>query len=207
MKIQHFVPLAFLALAASASAEGFYGVGQITESRASLDRSHFDSELLAHGATGLSSQDTGNGTEWRLQGGYRFNPYLSVEMGYIDFGKAKYEASYKGGSASGSLKAGGLDAVALFSLPIGDSFSVFGKGGVVFADVKSSLSANGPASLASQSTSSTVARPLFGVGGSYKLTQNVDLRADFDHVGGLGNSGKTGKMDVNMFSLGAVYNF
>jgi OmpA-OmpF porin, OOP family len=48
---------------------------------------------------------------------------------------------------------------------------------------------------------------LLGVGASYKLTQNVDLRADFDHVSGLGKSSKTGKMDDNIFSLGAVYNF
>jgi len=207
MTLQQLVPLVLLALAANASAEGFYGVGEITQSRTSLDQAHFDSALTSHGATGVSSNDKGSGTQWRLQGGYRFNQNLAIEAGYIDFGKSKYTANYNGGSAQGSLKGGGFDAVALYSLPLSDSFSVFAKGGLVFAEVKSSLSASPPVNLASKSASTSEIRPLFGVGGSYKLTQNVDLRADFDHVSGLGNSNKTGKMDSNMLSLGAVYNF
>jgi len=137
MKLQHLASFALLALSTTAFADGFYGVGEITRSNLSLDRNHFDGALLANGATGLSSSDSGNRTKWRLQGGYRFNPNLAVEAGYIDFGKAKYTASYSGGSAQGSLKAGGVDVAALLSLPLSDSFSVFGKAGVVAAKVDS----------------------------------------------------------------------
>lgn len=52
-----------------------------------------------------------------------------------------------------------------------------------------------------------VVRPLLGVGALYKLSDHVDLRADYDHVSGLGKSNKTGKMDANLFSLGLAYNF
>jgi OOP family OmpA-OmpF porin len=194
-------------LASTAFADGFYGVGEVTRSSTSLDKNHFNNDLSANGASGLSSSTNDTGNQWRLQGGYRFNPYLAIEAGYIDFGKAKYKADYAGGTAHGSLKAGGVDVVALASLPLNDSFSVFGKGGLVFANVKSSLSADGPASLASENNSTRVIRPLLGVGANYKLTQNVDLRADFDHVSNLGKSGTTGKMNDNMFSLGAAYNF
>jgi OOP family OmpA-OmpF porin len=88
-----------------------------------------------------------------------------------------------------------------------DSLSVFGKAGMVAAKVESGLAADAPASLASGSASENVVRPLLGVGGRYKLTQHLDLRADYDYVKGLGKSGKTGKMDANLFSLGAAYNF
>ena len=71
---------------------------------------------------------------------------------------------------------------ALLSLPLNDRFSVFGKAGVVFADVKSSLSAGAPASLASGDTSSNVVRPLLGIGADYKLSETVDFRADFEKV-------------------------
>ena len=206
MKFQYLVPLAFILVSATASADGFYALGEVTHSNNSLNRDAFNNELSASGATGLTSSDKGSGNQWRLQGGYRFSPNLAVEGGFIDFGKDKYTAAYAGGSAQGKLKASGIDVAAVLSLPVTDSFSVFGKAGVVAAKVKSSLVANAPATAASGSSSATVVRPLLGVGASYKLTQNVDLRADFDHVSGLGKT-STGKMSDNMFSLGVGYNF
>ena len=206
MKFQHLAPLAFILVSAAASAEGFYALGEVTYSNNSLKRDSFDNELIANGATGLSSSDKGNGNQWRLQGGYRFSPNLAVEAGFIDFGKAKYSAEYAGGSAQGKLKASGIDVAALLYLPVTDSFSVFGKAGVVAAKVKSSLVADASASGASNSSSTNIVRPLIGVGANYKLTQSVDLRADFDHVSGLGKV-STGKMNDNMFSLGVGYNF
>ena len=207
MKLQHLAPFALLALSSTALADGFYGVGEVTYSSNSLDHAHFDGALLANGATGLSSEDSGSGYHWRLQGGYRFNPNFALEGGYIDFGKADYTASYNGGSAHGSLKAGGVDLAALLLLPLGDSFTVFGKLGAVAAKVDSTLTAGAPASLASSSDSVHVYEPLLGVGALYKVSDNVDLRADYDYVGSLGKSDKTGKMDANMFSLGIAYNF
>lgn len=207
MKLYQLAPIALFALTTTAFADGFYGVGEITYSSLSLDQSHFNDALISNGATSLSSSDSGSDTKWRLQGGYRFNPYLAVEAGYIDFGKAKYQASYTGGSAQGSLKAGGVDMAVLGSLPVNDSLSVFGKVGVVDAKVESSLTASAPAALASGSDSVYSIKPLLGVGAIYKLTQNVDLRGDYDYVGGLGTSSKTGQMDASMFSVGVAYNF
>jgi OOP family OmpA-OmpF porin len=207
MKLYQFAPLALLALTTMASADGFYGLGEVTYSTLSLDQKHFDSALSANGATGLSSSDSGSGAQWRLQGGYRFNPYLAVEAGYIDFGKAKYQASYAGGSAEGKLKAGGMDMAALIGLPLSDSILVFGKVGVVDAKVESNLTASAPANSASGSNSVYSVRPLVGMGAIYKLTQNVDLRGDYDYVSGLGTSSKTGQMNSSMFSMGIGYNF
>ena len=207
MKFQHLAPLALLTLTSAAFADGFYGVGEVTRSNTSLDKNYFDGALTHNGASGLSSHDTGNGNQWRLQGGYQFNPNLAIEAGYIDFGTAKYKATYAGGTAHGSLKAGGFDVVGLALIPLSPDFSIFGKAGLVYANVKSSLSANGPAALASESNSTHVARPLLGVGASYKVAQNVDLRADFDHVSGLGKSSTTGKMNDNLFSIGVAYHF
>jgi OOP family OmpA-OmpF porin len=117
----------------------------LQRSNLSLDHAHFDSALTTNGATGLSASDSGSDNKWRLQGGYRFNPNLAVEAGYIDFGKTKYSASYGGGSAQGSLKAGGVDVVGLLGLPLSDSLSVFAKAGMVATKVDSRLTAGAPA--------------------------------------------------------------
>lgn len=129
MKCRHLVFPVLFALTTTVFAEGFYGVGEVTHSGTSLDRSHFDTLLANNGAAARSRSGNGNGTQWRFQGGYSFNPYFALEVGYIDFGKTKYTASYAGGSATGSLKAGGVDVAAFFTLPLNDSFSVFAKAG------------------------------------------------------------------------------
>ena len=208
MHLKTLMPLAFTIAASTAMADtpattGFYVSGAITHSSTSLDRGHFDSTLSGAGATGLSSSDSGSGNQWRMQLGYRYSPNLSAEVGYIDFGKAKYSAAYAGGTAQGTLKAGGVDAVGLVSLPLDNGFTIFGKAGLVAARVKSSLSSG----VVDSSTSHTVVRPLIGVGASYALNKDVDLRMDFDHVSKLGSSSKTGTMGSNMISIGANYHF
>ena len=208
MKFHKLAPIALIAFTATvASAEGVYVVGEVTHSMASLDSASFDNLLTLNGATGLSSASTGKSNKWRLQGGYQFSPNLAVEGGYIDFGTASYQAAYNGGAAQGTLKAGGLDAAALFSLPLNERISVFGKAGIVAATVKSSLAAGAPAALASGSASSTVVRPLLGFGANFNLTETVGLRLDYDHVSNLGNSSTTAKMSANMLSVGLAYHF
>jgi OOP family OmpA-OmpF porin len=207
MKFAKVLPLALLALSTGAWADGLYVVGEVTHSKNHLNTRTQDDALTNAGATALSSSGRGNSNRWRLQLGYSFSPNFAVEAGYIDFGKVKYSASYAGGTATGTVKAGGVDVAALGILPVTDSFSVFGKAGIVAAKVKSSLDASGPASAASGNTSAHVVRPLLGVGASYKLTDAMDLRLEYDHAGDLGKSGKTGKLTSNMLSLGLAYHF
>jgi len=208
MKLGKWVPLTLLVLGQGAMAGDLYVVGDITHSKDSLKRSSFDSALTGAGASGLTSSDSGSGNQWRLQLGYGFNSNLAIEGGYIDFGKAKYSAAYAGGgTGTGDLKAGGLDLVALGILPLSDKFSIFGKAGAVAVRAKSSLTANGAASAATGDATANQVRPLIGLGASYKIADNVDLRGEFDHVNGLGKSNKTGTMDSNMMSLGVAYHF
>jgi OOP family OmpA-OmpF porin len=207
MKYGKWIPLTFLVLSNAVVAGDLYVVGDVTHSKDSLKKSTFDSALIGAGATGLSSSDSGNGNQWRLQLGYGFNSNFAVEGGYIDFGRAKYSAAYAGGAATGELKAGGVDLVALGILPLSDKFSIFGKAGAVALKAKSSLAASVPAEAATGNATSSEVRPLIGLGASYKVANNVDLRAEFDHVNGIGKSNKTGTMDSNMVSLGVAYHF
>jgi OOP family OmpA-OmpF porin len=206
MKLLTSLSLILLAGSSTAFADGFYVLGQVTRSDTSLKNSYFDNTLIGAGATGLTSSDKGKGTQWRLQGGYRFNPNFALEAGYIDLGKSKYTARYNEGAASGELKSGGIDLAALGILPLNDSFSIFAKAGIVAAKTDSKLSATGVTPSNWKSTTHEVL-PLVGVGASYKLTQNLDLRADYDYVSGIGKSSKTGTMKSNMISLGIAYNF
>lgn len=46
--------------------------------------------------------------------------------------------------------------------------------------------------------------PTTGVGVSYKISEVMDVRADYDHVS---NLGKTDKVTSNMLSFGVAYHF
>ena len=203
MKLYQLMPLSLLALSTAATASDFYLLGEATHSKNTLSNNTFDTALNGAGATGLASSDKGGSNQLRLQLGYSLSPNFAVEAGYIDFGKVKYSASYTGGTADGTLKAGGIDVSALGILPLSDSFAVFGKAGVVAAKVKSSLSS----SLLNSSASSNVVRPLLGMGVTYKLSGNMDMRAEYEHVSSLGKTATTGKMTDNMLSLGMAYHF
>jgi len=198
--------LLLAAIATSALADGPYIVGEITHSNLSMDKHAFDQDLTAAGATGLSSSDDGSGNQWRLQAGYKFNPYLAVEAGYIDLGKANYKANFAGGSARGSEKAGGVDLAVLGIYPVTDNLSLFAKGGVIAAKVETKLEANTPTAVRLSDSSYSV-RPLLGAGATYNIAKNVDVRFDYDYVPGIRGTSKGGKMDDNMVSAGISYNF
>jgi len=212
MKLIHSIPLFCLAVSANTFAEdstknGFYVLGEVTHSSTPLDKKGFDQSLTNASATGLTSNSKDQSNQWRLQGGYKFNPNFAVEGGYIDLGKSKYKAAYNQGTAQGELKAGGFDLAALGILPITDKVSIFAKLGVMAASVDSKLKTNSASVLINKKGSEHEFLPMVGVGASYKLTDNVDLRADFDRVSNIGKSSKTGQMDSNMLSIGAAYNF
>lgn len=209
MTVRKLIPFAILLLGSHAAlADGLYVLGDISHSFDKLDKGTFDSALSGAGAgSPLTSSDRGGSNQWRLQLGYGLSENFAVEAGYIDFGKSKYSASYSGGSASGELKSGGFDLALLGILPVSEEFSLFGKLGVVAANTKSSLTATGSGSAASGKDSAREVLPLVGLGVSYKLSDNLDLRSEYDRVSGLGKSGKTGTMDSNMLSIGLAYHF
>ena len=210
MKLATMMSLGLLAMSTGAMASDWYVVGEVSHAKTKLNTTTSDTVLTDSGATGLTSSGSGHNNQWRLQLGYNINPNFAVEAGYIDFGKAKYSASYTvgqtAGTADGTVKAGGIDLAALGILPVTDNFSVFGKAGVVAAHVKSSISATGGATSTGDTSSNRFA-PLVGLGATYKLNNAMDIRAEYDHVNGLGKSGKTDKLTSNMVSLGVVYHF
>jgi opacity protein-like surface antigen len=71
---------------------------------------------------------------WKLFGGYRFNPYLSLELAYIDFGGP--EDSFEGSGANNhySLDISGFAPYVIGTIPLGP-IELFGKAGYYFYDV------------------------------------------------------------------------
>jgi len=207
MKKLALVALFAATVAAPAFAGDVYVVGSVGQSTMDINKGELDSALTSAGATGVSSSLDKTDTAYKIQLGYQFNQYFAVEGGYVDLGKGTYSASFTGGSAHADAKASGVNIAAVGILPLGESFSLFGKLGFIDAKVETSVSANGPGGSASGSVSSTKWKNNWGVGATYNVNKQLGVRVEYEQFNKLGDSNTTGEADVNLLSAGVVYKF
>lgn len=198
---------AMLSFATSSALAGDIYVGaSIGRSNVDMGRSETDALLVSAGATGLRSSVDEHDTHYGLSLGYQLNPYLAFELGYADFGSARYRAGFTGGSARAHIDAHGWTASVLGILPVGEKFSVFGRLGGIHAKVEADVDVTGPGGAAAGTAQDRDWSGLYGVGMSYALTPSIGLRGEFIRYDSLGGS-NTGSGDIDTWSLGAIFRF
>lgn len=120
-------------------------------------------------------------TSIRLLGGYQVNKSIAAEFGYIDFG------SVSGGSAKGT----GWDLVGVGSIPIADRFSLYGKLGVAWTNVKGFGQNESGLDLT------------YGFGASFDFSPTVAFRAEWQRYPDAGDN----ITDIDVLSIGAIFRF
>lgn len=186
----------------SAHADGIYLLGSAGQSKYKLSKDDFDNALRGAGAIGVTSTTNENDSAYKIQLGYRFTPNFALEAGYVDLGKARYKATFLGGSADASVKARGVNVAALGIIPIYDSASVFIKAGVINAKADTSLNT----SQLNASISSTHLRANTGVGFNYEFTKSLGVRFEYEQFYKLGDT-HGGTQRVDFWSMGIAYRF
>jgi OOP family OmpA-OmpF porin len=194
------------ALAFPVCAEGFYVVGAVGQTTTDLDTSAVEGPSA--GKPGFSSTTDGSDTGYKLQLGYKFNPYLAVEGGYVNLGRASYQAKQVGvGQLSHSFRAQGLNVAAVGILPLGERFSLFAKGGLLMAQAESDETLTKYGYTTTYSFRSSKLSENLGVGMGFDLTKRVALRAEYDWFHNVGDKDKTGQANIAMLSAGVVFKF
>jgi opacity protein-like surface antigen len=122
--------------------------------------------------------------------GVNLNKWLGVEAQYIYLGKDEKD-DFK-------LKGNGYTGAVVLSLPIGDHFAIFAKGGEFWWNID----VNGPAGF---DTSKDGHDPFYGAGVKFKLTQNFAIRAEYERVK-LDKSDSI-KLDLDLASAGIEFIF
>lgn len=159
-------------------------------------------------------------TAWKIFGGYQFTPNLALEVGYNDFGKAKGSATFAfanipfpGTTASGTAdvaaEATAWELTGIGSWPLANRFSVYGKLGAYYGEVKATVNGtitNPPAGSFSGSMKDTNTNLTFGLGARYDITHNIAVRAEWQRFSKMGGD-DVGKADVDVFAIGALYRF
>lgn len=149
-------------------------------------------------ATSCDDKDTA----WKAYGGLEVNEYLSMEVGYVDFGKSTYS-----GAVSGTRESKGATLQLVGTYVLNPSITLIGKGGfgILHTEVKGSI-VSPYTSLADTDLEWSV-----GLGAQYNFTKSVGMRMEWERyfrVGSTGGPGATtGEANIDLLSAGLVYKF
>ena len=106
---------------------GFYVGGGVGQFNVKID----DVDDTNNALERLDDDDTA----WKAFVGWRFNPYIGLELSYIDFGNPNGHASASGSSGDYSADLSGFAPYIIGSFPLGP-VELFGKVGYYFYDLK-----------------------------------------------------------------------
>lgn len=144
------------------------------------------------GTTSCDDKDTA----WKLFGGYQFNKYLGVEVGYTDLGKA----SLSDAISTTTFEANGFEVLAVGTYPINQQFEIFGKAGFFLWDLEAKDNVFGR--ISESGTDLT-----FGIGAKYNFSKNLGLRLEWQRYNDIGDKSTTGTSDSDFIGLGLVFKF
>jgi OmpA-OmpF porin, OOP family len=185
---------------------GWYTGVNAGQSRAKIDDTRIADGLLNDGFTTTSITNDDRHFAFKAFGGYEFNRYFSLEMGYFNLGKFGFTADTSpAGSLRGDIKLQGANFDALGSVPLGDRFSLFARAGLNYADAKDSFVGTGSVVATDASPRKWAANYKFGLGAEYDFTRSFGMRIEAERYridDAVGNKG-----DVDLYSAGLIFKF
>ncbi|MFO1318903.1 MAG: outer membrane beta-barrel protein [Burkholderiales bacterium] len=155
----------------------------------------------ANRPAGFSGVCDDSNSGFRVFGGYKFNPYLGIELGYTNFARGRRDGTPA--SATGLWKGYGVGLSAAAFLPLGDQVELMAKAGIVGWNIQSP---NGQLS-----SSSTIDDRGFsltaGIGATWFFIPQVGLRLEFERFQNVGDQATVGRFNVDHLSLNVVGRF
>ena len=178
----------------SAFAQGMYIAGSAGSGMAASSvKTDLDTAITAGGVKGIKSSIS-DGTAMSGVLGYEYNPNFAAEAGYLNSGTLAYKATGTGvATIKADTKVTGFQLAAVGTAPLSDKFSVFGKLGYSFLTTKSDITIGTVKSTASEKNNGLG----FGLGASYKLADNIRVKASYEMI----------SSDVSAFLVGVQIKF
>lgn len=212
-RLRHLNLIALAAMAAFSSHQafaqdvpGWYGGANVGQARATIDDPRIRSGLAAGGLTVNNIDHRDHDTAYKLFGGYQLNRNFALEGGYFDLGKFGYTArTTPAGSVSGDLRVKGLNLDLVGTLPLSESFSVFGRAGVNYAQTRDRFTSTGAAQITNPNPSTQGTNYKYGGGLQYAINDALSLRGELERYrvkDGVGNRGH-----IDLLSVGLIYRF
>ena len=149
-------------------------------------------------------------SSWRVFGGYQFNRYLAVELGYADLGGPKSSGAVPLITTSVELDSDAevtaWDLNVIGSYPLVDKLFAYGRAGLYRAEVEgfSSSTFNGVTTRSSVSETSTGV--ILGIGLKYEFLRSLAVRAEWHRYFDVAGEGGS-DIDIDVLSVGLLYRF
>lgn len=185
----------------------------------------YSSERLQYHVVSAEMTDNSD-TAFKVLGGYRFLPWLSVELAWVNLGTA--HSHYQlGGTVTGDLfgeyRLHGVTAALAGQYALNDNFAISARAGLIASRLHYEEHGTvcgllcGPASGSDNyrfaSSSENQTRPMLGLGFSWKPETQWELRLDWDRYLGIGRrfnltAEENGRFDnVDEYTLNLIYHF
>ena len=150
---------------------------------------HWDSTTLVD-PNGAENEFT-----WGFSGGYRFNRYASLDLGYVDLGRRSDLVRNPDNPTSSfglsTFSAHGETLAAIGTLPLG-KWDLFAKAGVLLADTHFDFSGTLSAEPFNPHFTIVNTHALFGAGAGYNFTKNWRLQLGFTSYRDVGSTDLSG---------------
>lgn len=153
--------------------------------------------------------DDDEGTAWSVTAGYRVNRYLAVEASYVNLGTLEATRSLVlppilGGGTLGfhrELETSGPALAAFGILPLSDSWELYVRAGILFADSELTTAINGNSNTVSFDSESTT----LGAGAQFDWGGHWSARLELQRSLGVGGGDVANEADVDGLSLAVLY--
>jgi opacity protein-like surface antigen len=214
--ISCIVLTSFPAAPALAAEPGFYlsaGLGRAEESPESIGTN----VALGFPPTGIQHIDPirvevdESDVAWSVAVGYRINPYLAAEVEYLDFGSTDIAETYNLSlpfpvspvtfTRRYSTQVTGPALSVLGTVPIGNRFDLFVRGGALFADREVEI----PQSIGINGTTFGSTVFFFGAGADMSLAPRWALRLEYQRTGELDDSILVGGTELERVALSVLF--
>lgn len=201
------VPAGLPSAFAQEAVYGGVGIGQA--------KTYYHQESLGiSGATASAFTSNDGSTAGKIFAGYRANPNVAVEVGYVDLGSSgaarSMSAPSVGSIAQDTRNTGWfLDLVGIMPIGVAE-FALIGKIGGVATETAKQLSTAGTVSLLSGSPSTFQERELnwkFGAGAQYDFNKTVSARGEWERYRKMGKLTGSGEIEADVFSLNLLIKF
>jgi len=147
--------------------------------------------------------DDDDDTAWSAFIGYAFNENFALEGGYVDLGAIDSLVGdcERQQDIVADPSADGISLAAVVRAPIGQKFSIYGKGGAFAWNMDRDAAGGLPAA------SDDGISPLLGVGLGYSFTERFEGRLEYDRFFDVGEQETTGQTDIDALMIGGAFKF
>ena len=192
-----------------------YGGDQSNDERSLVDLIEDAGVPFQNENVGTDDSDIG----YQAAFGYRFARYIALERGLVQYGELASQLSadvdlpddtqgFVPARFEYAFKVGGPLISAVGILPLGDKFELYARAGFLFASVEREFTSriNGQRGL-SYSANGDSQDLVYGVGVTFNINPAYAIRAEYQILDEVGESGRTGTESLDNMSIGMIVRF